>query len=132
MEFAVESRVLLDMIHAGKIIALVSDLINLEISRAPISVRNEFDLLPKECIEPLLSSSESEMLRDKYLTAGIIGPKQKNDAHHVAIATIAHADLIVSWNFKHLVHWEKIRGFNSVNLREGYNPIDIRSPREVI
>ena len=45
---------------------------------------------------------------------------------------IAHADLIVSWNFRHIVHFDKIRGFNAVNLQEGYPLIDIRSPKEVI
>jgi len=40
--------------------------------------------------------------------------------------------MIVSWNFKHIVHFDKIRGFNAVNLREGYLPIEIRSPREII
>ena len=50
----------------------------------------------------------------------------------MALATIAKADMIVSWNFRHIVHYDKIRGFNAVNLREGYLPIDIRSPLEVV
>jgi hypothetical protein len=45
---------------------------------------------------------------------------------------MSRADLLVSWNFKHIVHWDKIRGFNAVNLREGYPSIEIRSPQEVI
>ena len=54
------------------------------------------------------------------------------DAHHVAIATVAGCDIIVSWSFRHIVHFDKIRGFNATNLREGYRAIDIRSPREVV
>ena len=77
-------------------------------------------------------SPESELLRDRYLAAGVVGPASVDDAHHVALATIAHADLIVSWNFKHIVHFEKIRGFNAVNLREGYQTIEIHSPKEVV
>lgn len=73
-----------------------------------------------------------KQLRDSYLEWGVIGNKQIDDAHHVAIATIANADLIVSWNFKHLVHIEKIRGFNAVNIQQGYKPIEIRSPKEVV
>jgi len=61
-----------------------------------------------------------------------ISPRHANDAHHIALATVALADLVVSWNFKHIVHWDRIRLFNAVNLREGYSPIDIRSPREVV
>ena len=63
---------------------------------------------------------------------GILGKASLNDALHVAIATVAKADMIVSWNFKHIVHFEKIRMFNAVNLREGYGIIDIRSPLEVV
>jgi hypothetical protein len=54
------------------------------------------------------------------------------DAHHVALATIAKADLIVSWNFKHIVHVDKIRAFQPVNLVQGYTSIDIRSPLEIV
>lgn len=46
--------------------------------------------------------------------------------------TVARADMIVSWNLKHVAHFEKIRGFNEVNLREGYGPIEIHSPKEVV
>lgn len=62
----------------------------------------------------------------------ISGKSQINDAHHVAIATIFSADIIVSWNFKHIVHLNKIRGFNSINIREGYKELEIRNPKEVI
>ena len=58
--------------------------------------------------------------------------KITDDAHHVAIATAERVDMIVSWNFQHIVHFDKIRGFNAVNLREGYSPIEIRSPKEVV
>ena len=71
-------------------------------------------------------------LRDAYLAAGVVGPSSRNDAEHVALATVARADLIVSWNFKHLVHIDKIRGFNAVNLRDGYPTLEIRSPKEVV
>ena len=55
-----------------------------------------------------------------------------NDAFHVALATVARADMIVSWNFKHIVHYEKMRGFNAVNLKEGYGQLEIHAPPEVI
>jgi hypothetical protein len=71
-------------------------------------------------------------LRDAYLAAGVVGAASENDAHHVALAAVARADLIVSWNFKHIVHVDKIRRFNAVNLIEGYGMIDIRSPLEVV
>ncbi len=83
-------------------------------------------------MEGISLTEEAESLRDAYLRNDVVGEAQKNDALHVALASIAKADMIVSWNFKHIVHYDKIRGFNAVNLREGYLPIDIRSPLEVV
>jgi hypothetical protein len=71
-------------------------------------------------------------LRDAYLRAEVLGGGSEKDAHHVALATVAKADIIVSWNFRHIVHFDKIRGFQSVNLREGYAALEIRSPKEVV
>ena len=68
----------------------------------------------------------------RYLDAGVVGPASGNDALHVAIATVARADVVASWNFKHIVHMDKVRGFNAVNLSEGSPLIDIRSPLELI
>ena len=54
------------------------------------------------------------------------------DALHIAIATINKVDVLVSWNFKHIVNINRIRLYNSVNLKSGYSMIDIRSPREIL
>ncbi|KAA0222400.1 MAG: hypothetical protein KJ057_01230 [Phycisphaerae bacterium] len=88
--------------------------------------------MPRESVEPLTTTPESETLRDAYLRAGVLTAKSSEDAHHVALATVAKADLIVSWNFKHIVHFEQMRGFNAVNLLEGYQTIEIRTPKEVV
>lgn len=54
------------------------------------------------------------------------------DAQHIAIATVARVDVLVSWNFKHIVNLERIHGYNSVNVRLGYPMLEIRTPRAVI
>ncbi|GMR24207.1 MAG: hypothetical protein BMS9Abin37_2725 [Acidobacteriota bacterium] len=54
------------------------------------------------------------------------------DAQHIAMATVARADVLVSWNFKHIVNLHRIQGYNSVNLRRGYPILEIRAPREVL
>ena len=131
-EFADASAALLELARAGEVLLLISDLLLEEAARAPDDVRSVLDALPAECTEVLTSSKESVHLRDAYLAANVVGATAERDAHHVAMATIAKADLIVSWNFKHIVHIEKIRAFNSVNLAQGYGLIDIRSPLEVV
>ena len=131
-EFAEQSEALLEMGRRGEVMLLVSDLLADELARAPDEVQERLGSVSRDHLEPIVRSPEAGHLRDAYLEAGVVGPSSASDALHVAIATTADADVIVSWNFKHLVHLEKIRGFNAVNLREGYGLIEIRSPREVI
>ena len=89
------------------------------------------DLMASDCaIIP--ETEESVELAYKYIEAGILSKNFEDDARHIAIATINNVDIVTSWNFKHIVHFEKIRQFNSINIREGYKPIEIYSPREVI
>lgn len=130
--FADDSCALLEMARRGGVALLVSDLLAAELMRAPAEVQAVYIGLPESAMERTERSHETERLRDLYLVAGIVGPASAQDAHHVAIATVAGADVIVSWNFKHLVHFDKIRGFNAVNLREGYSPVEIRSPKEMV
>ena len=131
-EFARESNVLLQMAKEGKIRLLVSDLLIRELDGGPESVRAVLRGLPSDATESVFLSQESQILFSAYMNARIIAARYENDAVHVAIATVSKADLILSWNFKHLVHWDKIRMFNSVNMREGYPQIEIRSPWEYV
>lgn len=131
-EFAAQSRALLAMAADGRATLILSDVLATELRRAPDRVQAIVASLPDQCTERVESTPEVERLRDAYLQAGVLGPGSTADAHHVAMATVMRADLIVSWNFKHIVHFDKIRGFNAVNLREGYAPISIHSPSEVV
>ncbi len=70
-------------------------------------------------------------LAELYLERKILTAKYRDDARHIAIASISNVDVLVSWNFKHIVHYDKIRLFNAVNLEKGLKTIDIYSPREV-
>ena len=131
-EFSIASLKLIDCIKTGEFKVLVSDLLVTELAFAPESIKGILKSIPLENIEQLLETEDAVALQKIYISAGILGKASLNDALHVAIATVAKADMIVSWNFKHIVHFEKIRMFNAVNLREGYGIIDIRSPLEVV
>jgi hypothetical protein len=132
LEFAEESKALLAQARAGDVTLLISDVLIDELTSAPDAVAEELASLPSTCMERIESTAETAELRDRYLGAGVVGPSAAADAHHVALATVSRADVMVSWNFKHLVHLGKIRAFSAVNLQEGYAPVDIRSPREVV
>jgi predicted nucleic acid-binding protein len=131
-EFAKESRTLFEMACAGTVTLLISDLLIRELAGAPAVVRQVLEASPEDAFELVTVTEEVEFLRDCYMEAAILGDAARNDALHIATATVYRADLVVSWNFRHIVHVEKIRRFNAVNLVQGYQPIDIRSPKEVI
>ncbi len=77
-------------------------------------------------------TEEAVLLADSYFYENVVGKTSRNDCFHIALATINNVDVLVSWNFKHLVNVFKIRGYNAVNIKNGYKPIDIRSPKELI
>lgn len=131
-EFADESRALLDMARRSEVTLVVSDVLADELLKAPMGVQEIFGALPDACLEWVHIGSEQEDLQQKCLDDGVVTLNSKDDALHVAAATVASADMIVSWNFKHIVNFRKMRGYNAVNLREGYPTIEIHSPREVV
>jgi|SRR4030043_2013337 hypothetical protein len=130
-EFQDWSRGLLSDFQAGTFLLFLSELTDAEIQDAPEDVQNIYTEF-RECTDRILDlTSEAIELADAYLDHNILTQNFRNDARHIAIATIAGADLLVSWNFKHIVHFEKIQKFNAVNIEMGYKTILIYSPREV-
>ncbi len=82
-------------------------------------------------MEFIRQSEESETLTEEYIKQEVVSRRMLADAQHIAVATIAKVDILVSWNFKHIVNLDRIHGFNAVNLRLGYPMLEIRSPLEV-
>lgn len=87
--------------------------------------------MPKENIESIKLTAEATELADKYIEAKVVGKTSRADCQHIAIATISRADVLVSWNFKHIVNLERIRGYNGINYQFGHNMIEIRTPKEI-
>ena len=130
-EFAMPSREFFDLIQQGRFELMVSDISRKEIADAPVNVRLLFDEMLSD-MRVVAIDEEILNLRDSFISAGIVGEKWADDAGHVAAAIVGGADLIVSWNFKHIVHFDKIRLYNAISLLNGYREIDIHSPTEVI
>jgi len=131
VEFAAESQQLIEAIRNNKIIMLLSNLILDELANAPLDVRNIIALISDDAIENIPLTEEIITLRNAYLSAGVVTSKSINDATHVAAATVARADAIVSWNFKHIVRLDKMKAYNQINLLNGYGILTIISPKEV-
>ena len=130
-EFDVPSLRLVERFKLGEAAIVLSELTLLELVDAPQKVRDVLNEIPEAHREYLDLTAEAKELADRYLTEGVIGPGKRIDAQHIAIATISRVDVLVSWNFRHIVNLARIRGYNSVNLRQGYHVIEIRSPLEV-
>ena len=130
-EFDGPSRRFFERVAGGRYVVLVSRTTTTELEDAPASVRDVLVSLPPACIEYVPGSPEVDDLANAYIAAGALGRAGWADALHVASATVAEANLILSWNFKHIVRYDRIRKFNGVNVIEGYRVLDIRSPMEI-
>ena len=131
-EFEEASIALIKMVKNGELKAVISEITRVELKDAPNHVREVLDDLPNSMIENVDLTPEAAELANDYIAEQVLVKSKLADAQHIAIATINKVDLIVSWNFRHHVNINRIRGFNAVNLKMGYILIDIRSPWEVI
>lgn len=132
VEFSKHSIQLFDRFRAGLDILVLSNLTLAELAGAPPQVREVLQTIPESTLEEATFDQESSELAQEYLTAGVIGAMHLEDARHIATATVQRVDILVSWNFKHIVNLDRIHGYNSVNLRLGYTLLEIRSPQEVL
>ena len=131
-EFETASVAFFREVREGRFVLVVSDLTVAELVDAPERVRNVLTELSAAHVERVAVTGECESLRQEYLRARVLGPASADDAMHIAVATVMEVDLVVSWNFKHIVHFDKIAGFEGVNTLNKYRSPRIYSPKEVI
>ena len=118
-------------IRIGLFEPVISDLTEAELRDAPSDVQAVYDELTGLGCRRIEESVESLELAGRYIVEGILSETHRNDARHIAVATVGQVGMLVSWNFKHVVHYDKIRRFNAVNALTGYSPIQIYTPMEV-
>jgi len=131
-EFAEGSKEFVDALAGGVFRAILSDTLIGELTDAPPEVQDLLDKVIRAGAERVAVTPQATQLRDAYLRAGVVTPKYADDALHVAHATIAQADVIVSWNFRHLVNPSRVRGFNAVNSANGYAMVVILTPSDLV
>jgi hypothetical protein len=131
-EFRVHSRRLMDAFVRGDLRLVLSELTLRELAPAPPAVREVLAAVPDRHIEVIQLTSAADELARRYLAEGILKANMLADAQHIAMATVANVDALVSWNFRHVVNLPRIHGYHGVNAKLGYPTIEIRSPREVL
>jgi predicted nucleic acid-binding protein len=130
-EFKEATLALFERLENNEIILVVSDLLDLELINAPERVRNLLQKYPSDKFERIELSKESTKLADEYINEKVVGKSSLEDCRHIALATIHKVDVLASWNFKHIVNLDRIKGYNSTNLKLGYQMVEIRSPKDL-
>ncbi len=131
-EFEVVTRQLFDRIKNKDFEIYFSEVNETELSLAPPHVQDLKSLIPIDCYKYLELNAEAKKLAETYVNEKALGQSSMNDAFHIALASVNRLDCLVSWNFKHIVNFDKIKLFNSINLKLGYPLIDIRTPLEFL
>ena len=131
-EFREASVQLFERFRTGDLIAVVSNLLVFELSKAPPEVRSMLEMIPFAHREDVLVTREAGGLAKRYIAAGALSRSMKADAEHIATATVHSVAVLASWNFKHIVNVRRIHGYNAVNRQEGRPLVVIQTPAEVV
>ena len=109
-----------------------SEVNDTELINAPQQVKEVKNLIPADCFHYIEMTDEIKELALLYIEEGALGRASRNDAYHIALASVNRIDCLISWNFKHIVNYDKKRMFNSINIRFAYPQINIYSPLEFL
>ena len=131
-DFEDETQILFEKIKLGQFKVVYSNTTEEELLGAPERVKELLPNLAESLKTRVELTEEAVNLADTYLSENVVGKTSRSDCFHIAMATIYEVDILVSWNFKHIVNVKRIRGYNAVNMKLGYKIIDIRSPKEII
>lgn len=131
-EFKEATAMLFERLDNNEIIFVVSDLLDLELINAPQQVREHLLKYSADKFQRVELTEEAIKLAGTYIDEKVVGKTSLEDCRHIALATIYKVDVLASWNFKHIVNLDRIKGYNSVNLRLGYSMIEIRSPKDLV
>lgn len=131
-EFKEATKQLFERLEKGEIIFVVSDLLDLELTNAPQKVRELLYNYSDDKFHHIELTDDAFKLANAYIAENVVGKTSLEDCRHIALATINKVDVLASWNFKHIVNLDRIKGYNSVNLKMGYQVLEIRSPKDLI
>ena len=131
-EFEKETKLLFKRLEDKEVIFVVSTILGKELYDAPEHVKTLLQKYDKSCFEEVVMTTEAEQLANRYIAEKVIGKTSFEDCCHIALATIHKVDVLASWNFKHIVNLDRIKGYNGVNLKMGYSTIEIRNPKDLV
>ena len=130
--FENETKMLFKRLENNEVVFVLSNLLREELKNAPERVRNLLDNYSDDNFETVFMTEEAEQLAEKYIAENVVGRTSLDDCRHIALATINMVDVLASWNFKHIVNLARIKGYNAVNLKNGYFTLEIRNPKDLV
>ena len=130
--FSADTKALFKHLENKEFVFIISSVLRQELKQAPDFVRKLLNQYDKSCFQYVELTEEAIKLADRYVIEKVVGKTSIDDCRHIAIATINKVDVLASWNFRHIVNLDRIKGYNGVNLKCGYSAIEIRSPKELL
>jgi predicted nucleic acid-binding protein len=131
-EFEKETKLLFQQLENKEVVFVISEVLTDELEDAPEWVRTLLNNYSDDCFEKVLLTDEARELADRYITENVVGKTSLDDCRHIALATIHKVDVLASWNFRHIVNLERIKGYNGVNLKMNYSILEIRNPKDLV
>jgi predicted nucleic acid-binding protein len=130
--FEKETKLLFQRLENKEVIFVISEVLLDELEKAPQRVRTLLNNFNDDDLEKVSLTDEAKELAEKYIAEKVVGQTSLDDCRHIALATINNVDILASWNFKHIVNYIRIQGYNAVNIKNGYKTLEIRNPKELI
>jgi predicted nucleic acid-binding protein len=130
--FSTDTKALFKRMENKEFVFVISSVLRQELRQAPEPVRTLLGKYEKGCFEYVELTEEAIKLAEKYVAEKVVGKTSMNDCRHIAIATLNKVDVLASWNFRHIVNLDRIKGYNGVNLKMGYSTIEIRNPKDLV
>jgi hypothetical protein len=130
-QFAPATRLFFDQVRAGRFQLVTSAVVEADLETAPGEVHELYEeVLPLAEVVPV--AEDAIKLRNDYLDTGVVETKWSAKALHVAVASVAECTMLVTWDFRHVAHFDKIPLYRAVSSLDGFPPVAIYSPLEVI
>ena len=118
-----------EYLREGEYKGYISELVVAEIVSCPEPKKSKLEyILYNTVLFKLEITDEVVDLAEKYINEGLFPQKYRDDAVHVALATVYGCNVLVSWNFKHMVKLKTIFGVNGINKMLGYASLEIVTP----
>jgi hypothetical protein len=130
--FETETKMLFKRLENKEVVFVISSVLMKELENAPPHVKNLLSNYDATLFEKIVLTDEARELADKYIAENVVGKTSLDDCRHIALATINKVDVLASWNFRHIVNLTRIKGYNAVNMKNGYFTLEIRNPKELI